>query len=301
MIDVRPFERRDREQLARLVNAHVAAATPGGSIPVATLLGDLERPFGEELVGPWVTELATLVAVKRERLVAAAHLRRFTAGPAASECYRDAGEIRWLLCWPDHVAAGRAVRDRSLAQLSEWGVRIQHADGSLPAPGVYGVPDCWPHVRGLYAEAGFDATDGQRELILAGRLDRVDPPADVPLEGLTLRREVGPTMGVAFNAALENDVVASFEVDDDLTRAGSNLAFSGWAEECNHWVREDLRGRGIGSWLLASGAAWLRLGGRTRLMTYVLDDADADAWLRYYARFGLVAVNRTTRGWRRAP
>ena len=299
MIEVRPFERRDREQLARLVNAHVAAATPGGSIPVATLLSDLERPLAEEIVGPWVTELATLVAVEHERLVAAAHLRRFTGEPAASEHYRDAGEIRWLLCWPDHLPAGRAVRDRALAQLSGWGVRIEYADGSLPAPGVYGVPDCWPHVRSLYAEAGFDATAGQRELILAGRLDRIDPPADAPLDGLTLRREVGPTMGVAFNAVLEDDVVGSFEVDADLTRAGSNLAFSGWADECNHWVREDLRGRGIGSWLLASGAAWLRLGGRTRLMTYVIEDADAAAWMRYYGRFELQAVNRTTRGWRR--
>jgi hypothetical protein len=35
MIEVRPFARGDREQLSRLVNAHVAAATPGGSVPAA--------------------------------------------------------------------------------------------------------------------------------------------------------------------------------------------------------------------------------------------------------------------------
>ena len=115
MIEVRPFERRDRDQLARLVNAHVAAATPGGSIPVSTLLSDLERPLGEELIGPWVTELATLVAVERGRLLGAAHLRRYTSDAVASEWYRDSGEIRWLLCWPGQSDAGR-VRNQRPAQ-----------------------------------------------------------------------------------------------------------------------------------------------------------------------------------------
>jgi len=301
MIEVRPFERRDRDQLARLVNAHVAAATPGGSIPVSTLLSDLERPLGEELIGPWVTELATLVAVERGRLLGAAHLRRYTSEAVASEWYRDSGEIRWLLCWPDQIDAGRALCERSLGQLVEWGVRIQYADGSLPAPGIYGVPDCWPHVGRLYEQAGFDPAGGQREIILVAHLDQVQPPGEPPIEGLSLRREVGETMGVAFNAVLDDEIVGSYEVDDDLTRAGSNLAFSGWADECDHWVREDLRRRGIGAWLVMSAASWLRLGGTSRLMTYVIHDADAEMWIRYYARFGLSPINRTTRGWRRAP
>ena len=301
MIEVRPFERRDRDQVARLVNAHVAAATPGGAIPVSTMLSDLERPLREELIGPWVTELATFVAMKRGRLLGAAHLRRYTGEAVATEWYRDSGEIRWLLCWPDQIDAGRALCERSLAQLVEWGVRIQYADGSLPAPGIYGVPDCWPHVRELYEHAGFDPTGGQREIILVGHLDQVQAPGEPPVEGLSLRREVGEAMGVAFNAVLDDQIVGSYEVDDDLTRAGSNLAFSGWADECNHWVREDMRRRGIGAWLLMSAASWLLLGGTSRLMTYVIDDADAEIWIRYYARFGLLPINRTTRGWRRGP
>jgi hypothetical protein len=223
VIEVRRFERSDRDQLARLVNAHVAAATPGGSIPVSTLLGDLERPLGEELIGPWVIESATFAALQRGRLLGAAHLRRYTSEAVASEWYRDAGEIRWLLCWPDQIDAGRALCERSLGQLVEWRVRVQYADGSLPAPGVYGVPDCWPHVRCLYEQAGFDPAGGQREIILVGRLDQVPPPGKPPVEGLSLRREVGSTMGVAFSAVLDDQVVGSFEVDDDLTRAGSNL------------------------------------------------------------------------------
>jgi hypothetical protein len=138
MIEVRPFTRGDREQLARLVNAHVAAAMPGASVPTATLLNDLERPIGEYVVGPWVTDMATLVVVEGDRIVAGAHLRRYGGEEGISESYRDAGEITWLVCWPDHLQAGRALTEAALEQLARWQVRICYGDGTLPAPGVFG-------------------------------------------------------------------------------------------------------------------------------------------------------------------
>jgi GNAT superfamily N-acetyltransferase len=98
-----------------------------------------------------------------------------------------------------------------------------------------------------------------------------------------------------------NVFVGTYEVDDDLTRGGANLAFAGWADECNHWVRDDLRGRGIGTWLVANAAAWLRLGGTTRLMAYVIDSDHTQAWIRYYSRYGLTPINRTSRGWQKRP
>jgi hypothetical protein len=49
---------------------------------------------------------------------------------------------------------------RCLAQLSHWGVSRRSADGGLPAPGVYGLPDRWPHVRAAYQHAGFTHTGG---------------------------------------------------------------------------------------------------------------------------------------------
>jgi hypothetical protein len=39
-------------------------------------------------------------------------------------------------------------------------------------PGVYGVPDAWPHIQSLLAEAGFDEADGQVEVVFAGALER---------------------------------------------------------------------------------------------------------------------------------
>jgi GNAT superfamily N-acetyltransferase len=84
-----------------------------------------------------------------------------------------------------------------------------------------------------------------------------------------------------------------------LTRGGANLAFAGWADECNHWVRPDLRGRGIGTWLVAHAGAWLRLGGRSRMMAYAIENEQTEACAHYYSRYGLNPINRTTRGWQR--
>lgn len=298
MTAVRLFSRHDREQLSRLVNAHVAAVTPGGSVPTATLLQDLERPWGEPVVGPWVRDLVTLVGIRRDRLVAAAHLRRYGDAPGVGPTYRNTGEILWLLCWPDELAAGRAVRDAGLAQLQRWKVAAEYADGTLPAPGVYGVSDAWPHIARLYREAGFDSRDGQTEIVLAGRVPALTP-VDAPIDSaVTVRREVGP-LGISFQAARADAIIGACEIDDDLARGGRNLAVAGWADICNHWVAEADRRRGVGTHLVARAASWLRLGGARRLMAYVIDDASADDALRYWARYGLEPINRTVRGWRR--
>lgn len=310
MPEVRPFARSDREQLARLVNAHIATVSPGSYLPVATMLNDLERPLGEHIIGPWVSELVTLVAVERDQLVAAAHLRRFADDDRASESLRNTGEIWWLLFWPEHMDAGRALRNAALEQLEQWAVRAQHADGTLPAPGVYGVSDSWPHVSQLYSEGGFDASSGQVELVFFGGIGGFPSQIGRPeLAGLELRRQVGPTMATSFDAILDGEVVGSYEVDTDLTRGGSMLAFAGWADECNHWVREDLRGRGIGTWLVSEAADWMRLGGITRVMSYAIEStahahnaaraAVVEDWRSYYARYGLRQISRNVRGWTR--
>jgi hypothetical protein len=100
-IEVRPFRRSDREQLTELVNAHAAAVIPGLGVSVATVLSQLERQPGEFIVDPWVSERVTLVAEQNQRVAAAAHLLRYAGGESVSPSYRDAGEIRWLVFWPE--------------------------------------------------------------------------------------------------------------------------------------------------------------------------------------------------------
>jgi hypothetical protein len=42
-IDVRPFRRADRDQLAELVNAHIQTALPGVTVSVNAVLKQLEH------------------------------------------------------------------------------------------------------------------------------------------------------------------------------------------------------------------------------------------------------------------
>src|SRR3982074_3826440 len=104
-IEVRPFHRRDREQLTGLVNAHAAAVVPGMGVSVATVLSQLEREPGEFIVDPWVSERMTLVAERRARIAAAAPLPRYAADDRVSPAYRGSGEIHWLLFWPEAPAS----------------------------------------------------------------------------------------------------------------------------------------------------------------------------------------------------
>jgi GNAT superfamily N-acetyltransferase len=260
----------------------------------------MERDTSEYVIDPWVTKRHTIVGVEDDRLVAAAHLKRYGTGPLVSPGYSDAGSIDWIICWPNHLDTGRRVLEAALAHLRDWRAGIWHADGSLPCLGVYGISDSWPHVLALVTEAGFDERDGVVEVVLAGDLADVEPPGPAPLEGLTLRRVLG-TLGTSFQALIDDEVVGVFEVEDDYTRGGSLMGLDGWADVGNHWVKEDLRGQGIGSWLFRHGSAWLRLGGSRRLLTYATENKDLPRVERYYAKHGLIRINRTRRGWRRSP
>jgi len=150
-IEVRPFRRSDRDQLTGLVNAHAAAVVPGSAASVAAVLSHLERQPGEFIVDPWVSERLTLVAEQRQRVAAAAHLLRYASDERVSQAYRNAGEISWLLFWPEGPrisspcwTAGTEAAEMLIAaairQLEERGVWSQGADGDLPVPGVAWSP-----------------------------------------------------------------------------------------------------------------------------------------------------------------
>jgi hypothetical protein len=128
-IQVRPFRRGDRDQLTQLVNAHVAAVVPGVSVSVHTVLSQLERQPGEFITDPWVSDRATLIAEQGGRVQAAAHLLRYYADERAGEHYRDLGELRWFVFWPEAPSgnpwwpdvgpAADVLMNRCLAQLEQ--------------------------------------------------------------------------------------------------------------------------------------------------------------------------------------
>jgi GNAT superfamily N-acetyltransferase len=276
---VRPFRRPDREQLTALVNAHVQAVVPGVSVPVNTVLSQLERDPGEFIVDPWVAERATLVAEQRGRVVAAAHLLRYGAGAEVSESYRDTAEIRWLLFWPeasywpDSAEAAGSLMGACLDRLRAWGQGHWHAGGSLMAPGVYDMPEQWPHIRALYERAGL-VHDGHTEIVPLAAVDELPRPSRPPIDGLELGRALGVN-GTRLYGHVGDKLVGYVEVDTNLTQGGRLAHLHGWADVGNLRVDEAYRRRGVATWLFGQAADWLRLARVERLLDYAWPEEEA--------------------------
>ena len=302
-IEVRPFNRGDREQLAALVNGHAAAVVPGVSVSVNAILNQLEREPGEAIVDPWVRERMTFVAEQRGRIVAAAHLLRYGTEEDVGDYYRGAGEIRWFLFWPeapywpDSVEAADVLLAASVAQLERWEVRLQYADGALPVFGVYGVPEQWPHVSAALERAGF-VYDGHTEVVFVADVGDLPGSSDAPIPGLVVRRSLGIN-GTRLAAVLDEVVLGFIEVDTNLEEAARQPRHAHWADIGNLAVVETHRRRGIGTWLVGQAAEWLRLAGVERVLDYAdLEHEEARAFL---AAVGFRELTRTQRGWTRKP
>ncbi|MFL6067303.1 MAG: GNAT family N-acetyltransferase [Gaiellaceae bacterium] len=302
-IEVRPFHRNDREQLAALVKAHAAAVVPGLTVSVNAVLSQLEREAGEFIVDPWVSERTTLVAEQRQRIVAAAHLLRFASDKRVSESYRDAGEMRWFLFWPeapywpDSAEAADALIAACIDQLGRWGVARQYADGTLPAPGVYGVPEQWPHIRMIYERSGF-VHDGHTEIVYIANVDRLRGAPEPPVAGLSVRRSVGIN-GTRLSALLDGDEVAGYIEVETLQDAGRMPQHAAWADIGNLYIADKHRRHGIATWLIAQAGEWLQLARVELVLGYTWpEQKDCNALLE---RVGFRELTRTERGWVRTP
>jgi GNAT superfamily N-acetyltransferase len=293
-IQIRPFRRSDRDQLSALVNAHLGAVLPGVSVSVNVLMSQLEREPEETIVDPWVVERRTLVAVERDAVVAGAHLLRYADDDRVSESYRNAAEIRWLVFTPSATAAADALLAAALESIAHWRPSARWADGALPALGCYGVPAPWRHVRDAYVRAGF-VFDGRIELLFLARVEDLPRAGEAPVEGLTVRREVG-TFGTQFVALLEDEPVGVIDVEVDHTAGGTRSRLAGWSDIGTLHVHEAYRRRGIATWLLGHAADWLRLARAERVLDYAgPNEADLVGFL---TASGFRELVRTERGWR---
>lgn len=313
-VQVRPFRRSDRDQLTDLVNAHASAVVPGMAVSVNAVLTSLERRPGEFIEDPWVSERATLVAEQQDRVVAAAHLLRYYSDERAGPLVRGSGDIVWLVFWPeapagnpwwtDATAAAESLITACIGQLDRWGVESQSAGGEIPVPGVYGVPEQWPHVRELYQRAGFKHT-GHTEIVYLARVEDL-PPADVvPLTGLRVIRSVGIN-GCRLSAVVDDEVIGFIEVE--MFEEGERISrHGGWADIGNLRVAAAYRRRGVGTWLLGQAADWLQLANVDRLLDCAWLEGTDPGGLSYddsrafLPAVGFRELTRTKRGWTRLP
>jgi GNAT superfamily N-acetyltransferase len=295
--EVVPLAPDHLDQLTGLVNAHLDAVVPGFALPAAYLAQRLTRDPGEAIVDPWVLRRRTLVAVERDRVVAAAHLLRYGATADVGPAFRDVGEVAWLLAWPSACDAAEAVLAAGLRRLADWGAEAQwFCTGSMFVPTVSGVPDTWPHIAAILRAAGYAPEPEREEVLYAGRIDRLEPPPAPPIEGLVLARRMCD-FAPRFAAELAGESIGLFDVGSDVTAGGTLPALAGWADPWNLWVEERYRSQGVGSWLVRSAVPYLRLAGCDRmLVTVAVDDERAGAG-RFYERLGLVRLARLDRAW----
>ncbi|WP_075299134.1 MULTISPECIES: N-acetyltransferase [unclassified Pseudonocardia] len=294
-ITVRPFRRSDRDQLTDLIHSHAHAAIPGTPVTVNAVLSQLEHEPDEFIVDTWVRERATVVGEQRGRITAAAHVVRYGGTTDVAADLRDSGELRWLLQWPDasywpdaHLA-GRAVADAAVAVLRSWNVRSVLADFALPAPGLTGVPEQWPHVVRLLDELGFESRRSEQVL-----LADVATLPDSTRDDLTIRRTLGER-GTRFTALTAEQELGYVEIDTTIAGPGRVAAPVGWADVGNLRVAEDSRWQGVGTTLVAAAAHWLRLARVDRLLAYAEpDESELVAFLR---RCGFQVVTTCHRGW----
>lgn len=302
-VEIRPFRRADRDQVTALVNAHAAAVVPGVTASVNAVLSQFEREPDEHILAPWVAERRAVVGEQDGAVVAAALVVRYRDDADVGPGYRGDGEIRWLLFspeaprgnpyWHDGWEAARRLMAACLEQASAWRVRRVGADGGLPVPGVCGVPEQWPHVEQLYTEAGFVVPD-RVELVHLADLDRL-PAATRPAgDDLSLARSVGIN-GVRFSATAGGQRAGYIEVK--VLDGGERRPRGGLADIGNLHVEPAWRRRGVGTWLLAEAAQWLRLAHVDRLLSYATPDETE--LIAFAERNGFVELTRTRRGWLR--
>ncbi len=297
-LQVRRFNRHDRDQTTALVNAHIGAVVPGISVSVQALMSQLEGEPGEFVIGPWVEERATLVVEQRGRIVGAAHLLRYSGDDRVGDHYRDTGEIRWLLYWPaatywpDSEKAADALGAACLTQMKAWGVTRCYAEGTLPAPAVYGLSEQWPHIRALYERLGFERPT-RSEVIFVARVDRLPRPVPVQVAGVEAVRTVGVN-GTRISAVINAGSVGYIEVDTNHEAAQRMSRLGVWADIGNLHVEATYRRRGVGTWLVAQAADWLELAGATRLLAYA--GADEEDGAAFMEASGFRVLTRTVRG-----
>jgi hypothetical protein len=284
MIHIASCEPVHVEQLAALLSAHAACALPGAAVTPDTITRRLERDPDEFVVGPWVHTRETLVAIVRDRVVAAGHLWRFADEPRVSEHYRGAAELRWFSFWPSDHEAANALLDQAIQYAGH--VTRFYLTGDLPDVLVYGIPEAWPHVQTLASQRGF-VHDGPTEMLLAARLAALagteTPPADC-----TLRAGVAWSGGAHLIAERAQTRLAQMEV------AVQGSAGQLWGP----FAQDGEVDPAIARWLWLEAFEWLRLAGCDRVVAALTEDEPA---VEEAVALGLRQVARLRRGWTLRP
>ena len=261
-ISIRPFQRRDRDQVTALANAHLAAVLPGLIVSANALLAQFEREPDEYVVDPWVAERACWSPRQRTtcspRPYWSATAPRTPVGPGLPWRRRD--PLAALLPESDGPGRRHPAAARLPGRVPPLAGPREFANGALPAPGAYGVPDVWPHIRPCSPEPD-SLTAGARRCSPSGSPNCRE---SVPRRGRRLRiaRSVA-ALGTRFAALGPRPESGYCDVDSMLGEPGRFAAGQRLADIGNLWVEPEFRRRGDGPLAAGHGRGLAGSGRRT--------------------------------------
>lgn len=293
-MEVAALSRSQLTAVTSLLGAHLSAAVPGWKVTEAHLERSLRIDRTQPLLDPWVTSRFTLVASQDGRIKGAAHLKRF--GSHAATDYRDAVDICWMAFF-DHQAGADLLR-AAVRRARRWGARRVFAfDSGPPVPALSGICDVWPHIREAVVESGFAQDPRVTEKVFAGPIRDLGEDRGL---GFDIRRRphLDPVMEeprLLFEA-FDGDVRVGW-AKFDLDLLEDEPAMARWVELEELHVVDGHRSRGAGTALMEQASRFLRLMSKTSVVLVVGSDDEARGAGRFYERFGLVPLTRSTRGW----
>ena len=187
MVQIAPLDRSHLPQVLALVNSHLGTVIPGWSLTADYFWERLQSEPQEYITDPWVVERKSIVGIVKDRVCAAAHLRRY----GDDTRWKGTGEINWILFWPEEREAGEAVMTECRRQMDAWQVVDEQISGPLPVPACVGIPDVWPHISGLVAQFGYSANEDIDESVYGGTLNESSALGEPPVSDVTIHREAG--------------------------------------------------------------------------------------------------------------
>ena len=293
MVQITPLDRSHLPQVLALVNSHLSTAIPGWSLTADYFWERLKSEPQEYITDPWVVERKSIVGIVRDRVCAAAHLRRY----GDDTRWKGVGEIAWILFWPGEREAGAAVLTECRRQMNAWQVVDEQISGPLPVPVCVGIPDVWPHISSLVEQFGYSANEDIDESVYGGTLNGISALGESPVSDVTIHRDAGK-FGTRFVARLDGHDIAHCECIADLTEGGQLPALAGWAELSELETSEAMRNQGVGSWVVQHAVEWLQLARCERIVLSVARDDEKAGAGRFYKRFGWMPLVRQ-KHWRR--
>ena len=293
MVQIAPLDRSHLPQVLALVNSHLSTAIPGWSLTADYFWERLKSEPQEYITDPWVVERKSIVGIVRDRVCAAAHLRRY----GDDTRWKGVGDIDWILFWPGEREAGAAVLTECRRQMNAWQVVDEQISGPLPVPVCVGIPNVWPHISDLVEQFGYSANEDVDESVYGGTLNGISALGESPVSDVTIHRDAGK-FGTRFVARLDGQDIAHCECIADLTEGGQLPALAGWAELSELATSETMRNQGVGSWVVRHAVEWLRLAKCDRIVLSVARDDEKAGAGRFYQRFGWMPLVRQ-KHWRR--